>query len=411
MNTKLQLTDYALLAIKEAKRRKLRSVLTLIGIIIGIAAIISLITLGQGLENAIDKQFAALGKDKLFVAPKGNTLTPGLSVDAIKLTEKDLDVVDDSLGIMRTAGFSFTTGRIEVNDNVRYFIVSGLPDDPEDRALIGEANSYTITRGRTIEKGDRYKAVLGDAYSQYGLFDTDIGIGSNILIQGQEFKVIGFMDKIGSPPDDQSILIPLKIHQSLFGKKDEIGIIVAQASPGESIQSAAATVKKDLRKSRGLSEGKEDFSVETPEQLAATFTTVLDIVQIVLIGIAAISLLVGGIGIMNTMYTAVLQRTKEIGILKAVGATRKDILMLFLFESGVYGFVGGLVGISLGVLLAIAVEQLFITFIGPAFLLVTISIPLILFSLFFSFIVGVISGIAPALQASKQNPVEALRYE
>jgi putative ABC transport system permease protein len=403
--------DYFIIPWKEIKRRKLRSWLTLIGIIIGIAAVISLITLGKGLENAIAKQFDALGNDKLFITAKGSPLTPGLSTDAVTITNKDVDIVKRSSSVKEVAAMSFTTARIEFNDRVRYFIISGLPTDPKERALLGEAQSYKINIGRSLDKGDKYKAVLGYEYTKQGLFDKEITVGDKILINNQEFKVIGFMDRIGSPPDDQSILIPFDTYSDLFNTDEEVGFIVAQVKAGEDIEKAGEDIKKDLRKERGLSEGKEDFSVETPDKLASAFGTILDIVNIVLVGIAAISLLVGGIGIMNTMFTSVLQRTKEIGVMKALGAQNKHILYLFLIESGFYGLGGGLIGITIGIGLAKLVEAIFIIYIGPAFLLIEIDYYLILGTLLFSFIVGCLSGIAPARRASKLNPVDSLRYE
>jgi putative ABC transport system permease protein len=403
--------QYFLLAGKEFKRRKLRSLLTLIGIIIGVAAIVSLITLGQGLKNAIDDQFDALGKDKLFISAKGNALTPGLTIDAVKITEDDLEVVKQTSGIKRAAGLIYSTGRIEFNEIVRYNFVSGMPEESEDRALVGEANSYKIMKGRSFEKGDRYRAVLGYSYTEPTFFEKSIELGDTIIIQDRDFKVIGFLEKIGSPPDDQGIQIPLDIYASVFDTGDELGILIAQTDSGENVEFVAAAVEKDLRNSRDVEEGKEDFTVQTPQQLAGSFATILDIVQVVLVGIASISLLVGGIGIMNTMYTAVLQRTREIGVLKALGAQNKHILSLFLVESGLYGLGGGFLGVSIGVSLALLTEQLFFVFVGPAFLSIEINMFFILGVLLFSFIVGVLSGIAPAYGASKLNPVDSLRYE
>lgn len=403
--------DYFNIPYKEIKTRKLRSFLTLLGIIIGIAAVISLITLGAGLQNAIAEQFAALGNDKLFVAPKGSTLTPGLSIAAVKITEKDNDVIKRTPGIRMTSGMIYSSAKVEFNDFVRFFLVTGMSTDPAERKLIGEANSYKLLKGRFHQKGDKYKAVLGFDYTTPGLFQKAVEVGDKILVHGTEFKVIGFWQKIGSPPDDRSVIIPLEVYQDIFNKPKELGIIIAQIQPGEDINAIEEKVTKELRKSRGVKEDKEDFTVETPENLLSAFTTILDIVQIVLIGIAGISLLVGGIGIMNTMYTAVLERTKQIGIFKALGAKNSQILSLFLVESGLYGLVGGTIGLLLGIIFAKSVESLFKIFIGPAFLSVKISIPLLLGTLLFSFVVGCLSGIAPARKASKLNPVDSLRYE
>jgi len=403
--------DYFIIPWKEMRRRKLRSWLTLIGIIIGVAAVISLITLGQGLENAITEQFALLGNDKLFITAKGNPLVPGLTTDAVVITDDDLEVIRQTSGVKKAAGSIFLTGRIEFNDNVRYFFIGGMPDNPEERKLLGEAQNYKIMSGRALRKGDNFKAVLGFSYTDENLFGKEIELGDKILIQGNEFKVVGFLDKIGSPSDDQSIHIPLDTFSKTFNTGDELGFLVAQIQPGENIDAVAARIEEELRDSRGLEEGKEDFNVETPEQLASTFFIILDIVNLVLVGIAAISLLVGGVGIMNTMYTSVLQRTEEIGVLKALGARNSHIMYLFLVESGLYGLGGGIIGIIIGFSFAKLVEYLFLIFVGPAFLSIKVNVFLLVGTLLFSFLVGILSGIAPARKASRLNPVDSLRYE
>ena len=403
--------DFILIPLKELQRRKLRSLLTLIGVFIGIAAIVSLITLGQGLENAITEQFQMLGNDKLFITAKGSALTAGLSIDAVKITDDDFETIDQISGIRKVTGMIFSTASVEFNDIVRYLFVSGMPTDPEERKLIGEAQSFKIGQGRFLEKGDKNKAVVGFTYSDPNFFEKEVGVGDTILVHGHEFKVVGILQKIGSPPDDQSVQIPYETYEEIFEVENEYGFLVAQINPGEDIGKMSTKVNDELRKDRGLDEGEEDLNVETPEQLAATFTTILDIVQIVLIGIAAISLLVGGIGIMNTMYMVILQRTKEIGIMKALGAKNSHILILFLIESGFYGFFGGVVGAAIGILFAKIVEALFVVFVGPAFLSIEINFWLISGTLLFAFVVGCASGVLPAYQASKMDPVDSLRYE
>ena len=400
--------DYFKIPWKEIRRKKLRSWLTLLGVFIGIAAIISLITLGQGLENAIDKQFSSLGKDKLFIMPKGGTWGMGSSE---QLTTDDLEVIKETSGVKMATGMGYAFAKIEFNDLVKYAFVSGISTDPEERALVGEAQTWRVGEGRMLRRGDKYKVVLGYEHTLTNMFEKRVELGDKIDIHGQEFKAIGFLEKIGSPPDDQSAIVSLDAYEDLFDKKDELGFIIAQAQAGEDTLNVAEAVKKDLREDHGLEEGKEDFSVQTPDQFMATFNVILDIVQIVLIGIAAISLFVGGIGIMNTMYTSVLERTKEIGVMKSLGAQNKHILLLFLIESGLYGLGGGIIGVIIGIVLAKLVEFVFILTLGPAFLSVEVDFLLVIGTLLFSFIVGCISGISPAYRASKLNPVDALRYE
>ena len=401
--------DYFVIPWKEIRRRKLRSWLTLIGVFIGIAAIVSLITLGQGLQNAIEGQFESLGKDKLFITPKGGTFG-GLG-SSVKLTSDDIDVVRDVNGIKLVTGMGYTSGRYEFNDIVRYNYVMGISTVPEERALTGESQSWKLAAGRMIQKGDNLKIVLGWAYTQTDLFDKKLGIGDKILLNDRKFEIVGFLEKIGSPPDDASGIIPIDTFASIYDQKDDFGYVIAQTDKGEDPSQVAEDVKKELRKSRDVKEDEEDFDIQTPEQLLSSFGDILNIVQIVLIGIAAISLLVGGVGIMNTMYTSVLQRTKEIGVMKAIGARNENILLLILVESGFYGLGGGLVGVTIGIIIAKLVEFAFIYAVGPAFLVITIDPLLILGTLLFSFLAGVLSGLAPAYRASKLNPVDSLRYE
>ncbi len=402
--------DYVSLAFNAILRRRKRSILTLLGIIIGIAAVVSLITLGQGLKNAITGQFNALGSDKLIIAAKGNALSFGLSTDAVKITNKDLETIRQTSGIERTAGWIYSTAKIEYNDNVRYFMISGYPTAKDQVDLLWQASNYKLLKGRLVEEGDTYKAVLGFDYTKSELFGEEIDLGDKITIQDQEFKVIGFWDRTGSPPDDQGIIIPYQTYEELFNKHDEVGIIIAQIQSGENIDLVSESLKKELRKDRRVEEGKEDFSIETPNQLSAAFTTIIDMVQVVLIGIAAISLAVGGVGITNTMYTNVLERTREIGLLKAIGAKRKDIITLFVLEAGMYGLVGGIIGLIIGSSFALAVEAIFSVVVGP-FLDVQLDPFLLIGSLLFAFILGCIAGITPARRAAKLSPVEALRYD
>jgi putative ABC transport system permease protein len=400
--------DYFKISWEEIKRRRTRTWLTLIGIFIGVAAIVSLITLGQGLENAITAQFDALGKDKIFVMPEGGMWGMGSSE---QLTEDDLELINDVGGVKLATGMGYSYARYEFNDLVHYGFLSGISTDPEERALVGEAQTWDVGEGRMLRSGDKYKVLLGYEFTRTDLFEKRLELGDKILLHGKSFKVVGFLEKIGSPPDDQAGIIPLETYEDLFNTGGALGFIIAQSQAGEDPLLVAEEMEKDLRKSHDVNEGEEDFSVQTPEQFAESFNIILDIVQIVLIGIAGISLLVGGIGIMNTMYTSVLERTKEIGVMKAIGAKNSHVMYLFLVESGLYGLGGGLIGALIGIGFAKLTELAFVLAVGPAFLSIEINWLLVLGTLLFSFLIGCLSGIAPARRASKLNPVDSLRYE
>ncbi len=405
------LKDFFKLSLQEIRHRRMRSYLTLTGIIIGIAAVVSLISLGQGLQNAIAGQFASLGNDKLFISAKGNSFNPGLSIDAVWIMDKDLEIVRRTSGVTLATGFVTTTAAIEYNDQARYFMVYGESTDPDERALLGESNNYKLASGRVLDKGDTHKVTIGSAYQDETLFGKSIGLGNTIIVKGIQFKVVGIMEKTGSPPDDQAVGMPIDTYEELFETNGALGMIVAQTQVGEDPVEVASEITTALRHSRNLKEGNEDFTIQTPQEMAAIFSSILDIVQIVLLGIAGISLLVGGVNVMNTMYTSVLERTRTIGLMKAVGAQKHHILTLFLIESGIYGLVGGIIGVGIGVGIAKLVELVFILVTGPSFLSVEISWVLIFGTLLFSFVVGCISGVAPALRAAKLHPVDGLRYE
>jgi putative ABC transport system permease protein len=191
--------------------------------------------------------------------------------------------------------------------------------------------------------------------------------------------------------------------------KDEYDIIVVQLEKNSDPEKVAEAIREKLRKDRGLKEGEEDFNVQTPIAALASINTILNVINVIVIGIALISLLVGAIGIANTMYTSVLERTKEIGVMKAIGARNSDILLIFLFESGLLGLVGGVVGVLIGMLMAWTAATGANTALGNNLFIIKLNPALIIGSIIFSFIIGTVSGVLPARQASKLKPVDALR--
>jgi len=251
--------------------------------------------------------------------------------------------------------------------------------------------------------------MLGSYFKHNNLFKKPVRAGDKILINGKEFEVASILEPIGNPSDDQNVIMSFEDAQELFNIGDRVDAIVVQIKEGEDINLVAEDVGKKLRKSRGVTEKTQDFSISTPEELLKSFGTILNIITAFLSGIAAISLLVGGIGIMNTMYTSVVERTREIGVMKAIGARNKDIMLIFLIESGLLGLVGGILGAIIGLGMAFGVSSLASSFLGENILAVSISWPLLIFAVAFSFAIGTLSGIMPAIQASRLNPVEALR--
>jgi putative ABC transport system permease protein len=406
------LLDYLLIAFRNLKKRRTRTGLTLIGIFIGIATVVSLISLGQGLQESIIQQFQSLGSDKLIISPGGGSGLSGqtLGSETNKLTDKDVEIIRGTKGVKEVSFYVYGIAGIKFKDTIKYTWIIGLPLD-SSKSILESMQNWDIKDGRDLRQGDKYKATVGSELWRGRYFPEKVGIGNKIEIGTGEFRVVGTITPIGNPSDDSQVYIPFDIAREIFNKKDAVDMIIVQADEGINVNEVKADIEKALRRYRKVKEGEEDFSVLTTEQMLEIFSVIFNAVQVVFIGIAAISLIVGGIGIMNTMYTSVLERTNEIGIMKAIGARNSFIMLIFLIESGLLGLVGGAIGIGLGIGLSKGMEVIISTTLGITYLKAYFPLYLIIGSLFFSFIVGCISGVFPAMRAAKQSPVDSLRYE
>jgi len=399
--------DYMLLALKNLKRRKLRTALAIIGIFVSVATIFMLISLSLGLQNAVEEQFKSLGTDKFFIQPGTGFLGPPGSVGGVILTDEDVRVIENVKGVRDVLPAVVGNARVEFNDNVRYMMVWGMKTETE---LYIEMGNYKIDEGRFIRKGES-GIVLGNLHKTGNLFGREIRSGDSLSLNEEKFKVRGIIKKIGNPDDDRLIIMDIERFREFFNISERVDWSVIQVDEGEDLIKVAGDVEEELRKARGVTEKTQDFNILTPEELLGSFQDILNIVTAFLAGVAAISLLVGGIGIANTMFTSVLERTKDIGVMKAVGAKNKDIMMIFLIEAGLIGLVGGIVGVLLGIGVSKTVEFIAINQLETNLLKAYIGAPLIISCLAFSFLIGAFSGVVPALRASNLKPVDALRYE
>jgi len=402
------LQDFFILGLNNLKRRKLRSWLTMIGIFIGIAAVVALISLGQGLQDYISDEFEKLGADKIIIQPKGMG-PPGTAGPSLILTSDDLKTIEGVRGVEWAMGFLIKQGQAVYKDEAGIGFATGVY--LKDLELLKEVQSFNVFEGRQLKEGDKYKVVVGYDHIYGDIWDKPMQIGSTIEVEGYDFKIIGVMEKVGNPIDDGILYMTKDVLKEILNVEDEESQILVKTAEGFDPGEVAETIERKLRRSRGEKEDQETFSVQTSEQLLGTFQSIFAVVQGVLVGIAGISLLVGGIGIMNTMYTSVLERTKEIGTMKAIGARNSHVLLLFLLESGLLGLVGGLIGVGIGIGLAKGVEYIAGVYLGSPLLQASMD-PVILFgALAFSFVIGTLSGILPAMQASRLKPAEALRFE
>lgn len=405
--------DYFDIAIQRIKHKKLRSALTILGIVIGVSLVVVLTSLSQGMQEAITAQFDFLGYNILLIEPGAGFITNfGVATQtSIILDKNDLDVIKKTNGIENAAGVIMSNTQVEFKGKKMFTMVRGTPTDSASEKLLRDTFSR-VEQGDQLKSSDKDKAVVGYGITtEDSIFDKAASIGDEIKINGKSFKIVGVLKKVGDSHPDNVISIPQDTARELFNKPDEFNMIMARTSKGYNTEDVAKSVEENLRRFRHLKEGEEDFKVTASSQIISGFKSVILIVEIVVIAIALISIIVGGINIMNTMYTSVLERTREIGVMKSIGAKNSHIMFLFMIESGLYGLIGGIIGAGIGLSFAKLIEYFISQKLAVGFFAASVNPWIIIGALSFSFLIGMISGITPARQASKLNPIEAIRYE
>lgn len=399
----------AKIAIKNIGKRKKRAALTMLGIFIGIAAVVALVSLGQGLQETINAQFEKVGADKIIIQAK--EIGFGSKDLSGKLRKHELQLVQKVHGVADATGMIFHASTVQYNKMQRVLNIMSVPETQKEVELSYAVHTMEAEEGRLLTHKDKNKAVLGYNIAKKKQFEKDIIVGDKISVGDNTVEVVGVLKRLGDPQMDASVVLPEANVREIINDPDGYTMITAQSAKNENPDDVADRIEKEIRRDRHQKEGKEDFNVQTSTELIASFNTVLNIIQAVFVGIAAISLIVGGIGIMNTMYTAVLERTREIGVMKAIGAQNSDVLGLFLIESGLLGLSGGIIGAIIGAMISKTVEIFANATYGAGTIYSAFPAYLIIGALLFSFVVGAISGLLPARRASKLKPVEALRYE
>ncbi|MCR4327690.1 MAG: ABC transporter permease [Nanoarchaeota archaeon] len=392
-------------SLRNLKHRKGRSFLTVFSILIGIATIFIFISFGLGLYNYTQEFASDSSADKILILAKGGS-APGLDT-TFKLTERDLEVIERSGGVYEATGLYYSVVQVERRSEKIYtFIVSY---DPSTDLVLDFLNA-DIEKGRLLESGDTKKAVLGYNYMfDDRIFKKGLDINDQIEINGTSIKVVGFFESFGNPTDDSQIYITNNYYKDLFPEKDSYSQIIARADI-KNIDLAISNIERDLRNERDQKKGEEDFYVQSFQDLIETYSAVLNIIVGFVILIALISVLVSGINTANTMITSVLERFKEIGVLKSIGARNREIFGIFLFESAFLGVLAGIMGVLLGFLIT-SVAGSVLANLGWSFLAPYYSPWLFIGCILFAGVTGAISGVIPAIRASKINTVDALRYE
>jgi putative ABC transport system permease protein len=407
--TPVKFSDYFSLAFKSLKKRRLRAWLTILGILIGILAVVALISLGTGLRTAVIGQFGSLALDRLTIQNKGVGFAPPGSNVIKKLNDDDLRIIENTRGVKEAIPRWIRIIKLEYNDVVSFTYATDIPNDGRIANEIYESFNMELEEGKLLKGGDSGKVLIGYDISHSKSYGKILGVGRAIKINNKSFEVAGVLKKSSSFQLNGVVFLTSDDMENLLNIDDEYDLIIAIVEDENKIADVADELERKFRNDRNEKIGEETFSIETPLEALSSVNTILNIVNLIVIGIAAISLLVGGVGIANTMYTSVLERTKQIGTMKAIGAKNKDVLWIFLIESGLLGLIGGILGALFGLGAAIGISAIANNFLGNNLFSVSISYSLVILSILFSFLIGIVAGLLPALQASKLNIVDALR--
>lgn len=399
------------LALQSLRNSRARSFLTMFGIIIGVASVITMVSLGEGVKQQVNKQVKHLGADIITIRP-GKLETEGSGLSGVKLfsnyntstlSDEDLQAVSKTQGVAQVTPLMLLSGAPTVDgrkfdNSITIATNETLPTILKQRIEFGDF--YTIDdEGRNV-------AVIGQRVARE-LFRENVPIGKSFTFRGQEFIVRGIFDNFDSNPltpgldFNSAIFIPDVTAKTLTKNNTQTFQIFAKPSDPANSRSVLEAIRQNLLKLHG---GQQDFTILTQEQSLATTSSLLSVLTTLVAGIAAISLFVGGIGVMNIMLVSVSERTHEIGIRKAIGGTNKQVLGQFLIEAAVLSLVGGLVGTLVAGGLNIALRVF--TNLQPV-----ITLPVILIANGVSLTVGIIFGVVPAIKAARKDAIDALRYE
>ena len=395
-----------LLALRQIFRNPLRSMLTVLGIVIGVAAVITMVTVGNGATQQVRDQIASLGSDTLMIRP-GQRMGPGQSIGAPSFKEADAEAISQQIAGIRAVAPSRSNSTVVVANGKNWLTT-----------VVGSTNSYFDVNNLTLKEGRFFEpaevragsavCVIGQTL-QKELFDNQSVLGKLVRIKGFSCQVVGLLDAKGQrgfgQDKDDIVIIPLNTFQRRLSGNVRVPLITVAIEPQSDIERVKEGVRLLLRERRSLSSGDADnFNVLDTSELIETISKTSQVMTMLLGAVAAVSLLVGGIGIMNIMLVSVTERTREIGVRLAIGAMEREVLLQFLIESIMLACLGGLIGIVLALVASIALTSYMqVPFVfSPAINLLAFG---------FAAFIGVLFGYFPARRAAKLDPIEAVRHE
>jgi len=407
----MRLQDIAAYSWRSLRNTSLRSYLTIIGIVIGVLAVVVITSISEGVQRDINDQLAAFGPDKMIIVPAmpggGGFASAGPMQGATsgKLFNRDADSVRSVVGIKSVSLGVYGKSSLAFKGKEITATIFGA-----DSTYFEQWNEYlSIETGRTFGENERRVVVLGYDAAKKTFGKDELGVGNILVINGHDYRVVGILKKIGSSlssGDDSSIYIPLEDGRDELRSQlspNEIQYISVQLEDGFKSSDVQSIIESKLAANHKVRVEDKDFMVVTSEYINQTIGALLTTLSAFLLFITLIATFVGALGIMNTMFMGVLERVQEIGILKAIGAGERDILLVFVTESGILGFIGGMIGLILGLLVLVVVGSFGVPY--------WVRLRIFAFAFIFSAAVGIFAGIIPARQAAKLDPVDALRYE
>ena len=417
----MRLTKSFLHAADMVLHSRLRSWLTILGIVIGVAAVVSIMSLGSGLQNEIDSQLGALGGDIVTVTAGGSraaSFGPGggglegsfgggasASTKNITLTRLDVQALKGLSDVLWLDTEIRGTAKVYYLAKQGSVSVTGV-----DPAAWPHLTTATLATGRFLGPADTNQIVIGGRLAN-SFFSQKLGVNQLLSIEGRVFRIVGILDD-----ESTSVYMPITSAYDVLDEKesDVYDSLVIKVRDESRLNESLAAMTQKLASVRHVTLAKPDFTVSSNKERQAQRAEMMDSMTMFLTAIAAVALLVGAVGVANTMFTSVLEKTKEIGIMKAVGARNKDILTIFLLNASIIGFIGGALGIVAGYLLSALLPSLMGASSGPLSRLTegsVITMSSVLFAITISVGIGIVAGLIPAYQASKLKPVDALRYE
>jgi putative ABC transport system permease protein len=404
------------MAVNMVANSQLRSWLTILGIVIGVASVIAILSIGDGLEARVNEQLGGLGSDIITITPgfsQAQTMRPGGGLqgpsDDINNAQAQLTRTDVQ-SLKSIPEIQYIDTNIQGKAEVYYLGKSAmLTIKGVDQKVWHQITSDELHAGRLLGPSDQNVVVIGYTIAK-DYFDEEIGINKIVSIDERSYRVVGITAEGSS---DKVITMPLQAAYQIIDDKevDVYDSLTVKVTEGSDVELISEKIESRLMITRHVTDKDKDFTVVSMKQLQEDITDITGTITVFLGAIAAVALIVGAVGIANTMFTSVLEKTKQIGIMKAIGARNEDILKIFLINSGLIGLVGGVIGVILGYLISLVVPYVMPRAADGTMMLTVVSLEVVALSLVASILVGMIAGLIPARSGSKLKPVDALRFE